>query len=203
MIVSQYNAPKSDLSKFLWVWMWNRTTRDTYSRGRSKMCRPALPRLCVQGINAYSKAFPRHQQDSSSERVSTDRSVLGSEGCRQTMLINLTETETCICIKILQIASSYSSGSWYKCSSKKHRPDWEDLLLISSPETKFAIIISAVSNLSSVTVQQQGQQSDFWNVPCELDSIWCTSKYTFRETEMSFFKVTGASTRRIMCLTLA
>lgn len=68
-------------------------------------------------------------------------------------------------------------------------------------KTKYAIIISSVSNISSVTLRWQGQQTDFWNVPCELHSMRCT-KYTFRETEMSFFKVTGASRRQIVCLTL-
>ena len=37
--------------------------------------------------------------------------------------------------------------------------------------TNFSLIISAVSNISSVTLKRQGQQTDFWNVPCELHSM--------------------------------
>lgn len=59
----------------------------------------------------------------------------------------------------------------------------------------FDLIISPVSNISRVTARWQGHQTDFWNVPCELQSMWWTSKYIFSETEMSFFKVTGASVR--------
>lgn len=59
----------------------------------------------------------------------------------------------------------------------------------------FDLIISPVSNISRVTARWQGHQTDFWNVPYELQSMWWTSKYTFSETEMSFFKVTGASVR--------
>ncbi len=90
---------------------------------------------------------------------------------------------------------------WVMLQTQKYKLDCQDVLLISNPETKYAIMISSVSSISSGTVQCQGQQTDFWNVPCEMHSMRCT-KYTFRETEMSFFKVTGASRRQIMCLTL-
>lgn len=60
---------------------------------------------------------------------------------------------------------------------------------------------NTVSNINAVTVRWQGLQTDFWNVLCEVQSMWWTSIYTFSETEMSFFKVTGASVWEIVCLT--
>lgn len=56
-------------------------------------------------------------------RESLQTTVLGLEGCRQTVA---------------------------KATLKR---DCQDILLVSTPETKYAIIISAVSNISSVTVQ--------------------------------------------------
>lgn len=43
--------------------------------------------------------------------------------------------------------------------------------LFSNGRLNFPSQICTVSNLSRVTVQQQGQHADFWNVPCELHSM--------------------------------
>lgn len=99
----------------------------------------------------------------------------------------------------LFVFNSQQHVTSYKGNSKTYEPDWKDVL--SGPEPKHAIIISAVSNIISVTLQGQGQQTVLWNVPCELHSMQCTAKYTVRETEMSFFEVTGASRKQIRCLT--
>lgn len=105
----------------------------------------------------------------------------------------------CLHQHMSDIRASSRKGWRCKGTVKRHS---QDVFHAPNPEAQFSIIIIAVSNISSVTVWWQGQQSDFWNVPCELQSMWCTSKYTLSEREMSFFKVTGASTRQIMCLAL-
>lgn len=104
------------------------------------------------------------------------------------------EPESRICIEVSKLTFLISTAR----SARQLLGSFINLIKMQ----RLAIITRAVGNTRSVSSQQQGQQTDFWNVPCELHSMWCTSKYTIGATEMSFFKVTGAPRRQIVCLTL-
>lgn len=103
--------------------------------------------LPVCSIYTYRRASSLQRRDSRSDGMTSDISAAGSEGSRRTMLIKLHGDRDFELLKM----------SWRTFLLLRQIVKYK---LDGNCETEFSLVISAVSNRSSATLQRQGQHTD-------------------------------------------